>query len=286
MKICAIVLNYRNATCTESSLLSLSGQGLDALLVVDNSDDDSYSSELAVMMERQADFLDYTLHLLKPDGNLGFSRGVNLALSHEAALRCDAILLINNDAVAQPGMVARLASALADADCELAAPTIVDAAGKPQPVLWYQRFFGLLTTRRLPGSFQYLSGCCLMFGRNMLLGGKLFDEEFFMYGEDTQLGWRLKQTDSKVCHLDDAFVRHLGVGSSRQYGIFYEYHTARAHVLLAWKTWHYRIEIPLLLITKTTGLALRAALRSLRSGSMIPLRAFALAWLKQEIHSP
>ena len=286
MKICAIVLNYRNVVCTESSLLSLAGQGLDALLVVDNSDDDSHSSELVAMMERQADRLDFTLHRLKPDGNLGFSRGVNLALNHEAALRCDAILLINNDAVASPGMVARLASALADTDCKLAAPTIVDAAGNPQPVLWYQRFFGLLTTRRLPGAFQYLSGCCLMFRRNMLLDGKLFDEEFFMYGEDTQLGWRLRQTDSKVCHLEDTFVRHPGVGSSRQYGMFYEYHTARAHVLLAWKTWHSRMEIPLLLITKTTGLALRAALRSLRSGSMIPLKAFVLAWQKLEIHSP
>lgn len=286
MKICAIVLNYRNAARTEACLCSLTGEGLDAVLVVDNSADKHAAGELAVVMEWQAVHMGCTLRLLNPGSNLGFARGVNLALNDAVALHCDAFLLINNDAVALPGMLSRLAAALADTGTAMVAPTVVDAAGKPQPMLWYQRFFGLLTARPLPGSFPYLSGCCLLVRRDMLEKGRLFDEDFFMYGEDTLLGWRLACAGTKPLHLDDAFVRHDGVGSSRRGQLFYEYHIARAHVLLALKTWRHPLEMPLLLASKCVGLSLRALWRSLRFRNAIPIKAFFMAWLALDIRVP
>lgn len=286
MKICAIVLNYRNAARTETCLRSLAGQGLDTVLVVDNSADDRAANELAAMIKRQTERIDYTLRLLNPGSNLGFARGVNLAISEAAALQCDAFLLVNNDAVALPGMVARLADALADPGMAMVAPTVSNAAGKPQPMLWYQRFFGLLTTHRLPGSFPYLSGCCLLVRREILEEGRLFDEDFFMYGEDTLLGWRLACAGKKPLCLSDAFVRHDGAGSSRRGQMFYEYHMARAHVLLAMKTWRHPMEIPLLLASKCVGLSLRALWRSLRFGNIAPLKAFFMAWWALDIRVP
>lgn len=286
MKICAIVLNYRDAARTEACLRSLTGEGLDAVLVVDNSSDEHAAGEFAAVLGRQAGHVDCTLRLLNPGSNLGFARGVNLALNDAAALHCDAFLLINNDAVALPGMLARLAAALADTGAAMVAPTVVDAAGKPQPMLWYQRFFGLLTAHPLPGSFPYLSGCCLLVRREMLEEGRLFDEDFFMYGEDTLLGWRLACAGKKPLRLDDAFVRHDGAGSSRRGQLFYEYHMARAHVLLAMKTWRHPFEMPLLLAGKSIGLGLRALWRSLRFGNTIPLKAFFMAWLALDIRVP
>lgn len=286
MKICAIVLNYRDAARTEACMSSLHGQGLDTVLIVDNSADEHATDELAAMLERQKECVDYTPHLLNSGNNLGFARGVNLALNDEAALHCDAFLLINNDAVALSDMVARLAAALADTGAAMVAPTVVDAAGVQQPMLWYQRFFGLLTVRPLPGSFPYLSGCCLLVRREILENGRLFDEDFFMYGEDTRLGWRLACAGKKPLRLDDAFVRHDGAGSSRRGQMFYEYHMARAHVLLAMKTWHHPMEIPLLLASKCVGLSLRALWRSLRFGNIAPLKAFFMAWLALDIRVP
>lgn len=130
MKICAIVLNYRNAARTEACLCSLNGEGLDTVLVVDNSADDRAANELAAMIKRQTERINYTLRLLNPGSNLGFARGVNLAISEAAALQCDAFLLINNDAVALPSMVARLAAALTNGDTVMVAPTVIDAAGR------------------------------------------------------------------------------------------------------------------------------------------------------------
>lgn len=286
MRTCAIVLNYRDAARTEACLCSLNGQGLDTVLVVDNSDDVHAAIELAVIVERQTERMDYSLRLIRPECNLGFARGVNLALNDEATLHCDAFLLINNDAVAIQGMVERLSSRLTDVDHMMVAPTVVDAAGKPQPMLWYQRFFGLLTTRPLPGSFPYLSGCCLLVRREMLEEGKLFDEDFFMYGEDTLLGWRLARAGKKPLRVGDAFVCHDSAGSSRRGQWFYEYHMARAHVLLAMKTLHHPIEAPLLLASKGVGLCLRALWRSLHFGNLVPLKAFFMAWRALNVRVP
>lgn len=286
MKICAIVLNYRDALRTKACLSSLVGQGLDTVLVVDNSADTVAACELAAMVEQLNEQVDYTLHQLDPGSNLGFSRGINLALRDAGALQCDAFLLINNDAVASQGMVAKLAAALATHKLLMVAPTVVDAEGLPQPMLWYQRFFGLLTKRQLPGSFPYLSGCCMLVSHQILKDGRLFDEDFFMYGEDTLLGWRLVRSGEGPLCLGDTFVRHYGAGSSRRGRIFYEYHTARAHILLARKTLLHPLELPLALTCKILGLSLRALWRSLRFGNIVPLRAFFLAWQGRDIRVP
>lgn len=286
MKICAVVLNYRNARQTEACLASLNGQGLEMVQVIDNSALDHYSAELSAMIVRMGSMVDYRLHLVNPGQNLGFARGVNQALSDDVAGHFDAFMLINNDAVALPGMAESLARALVDTGSTMVAPTVIDSTGVVQPMLWYQRFFGLLTTHQLPGSFPYLSGCCLLIRREMLQGGRLFDEDFFMYGEDTLLGWHMTRSGGKAGIAKEAIVCHDSGGSSRQCQLFYEYHTAHAHVLLAIKARRTMLEVPLLLITKFIGLGFRALLRSVRCGNTAPIRAFVLAWFSVKIRTP
>jgi N-acetylglucosaminyl-diphospho-decaprenol L-rhamnosyltransferase len=285
MKLCAIVLNYRDAVRTEACLRSLTNQELDVLLVVDNSADQLCSEELAEMLSRLKGHVNYRLRLLNPGRNLGFARGVNLALCDAEVLQCDAFLLINNDAVASQGMVARLAAALAADKSLVVAPTVVDGVGRPQPMLWYQRFFGLQSKHQLPGSFPYLSGCCMLVRREMLEEGRLFDEDFFMYGEDTLLGWRLARSGKHPLILGNAFVRHAA-GSAPRGLLFYEYHMSRAHVLLAMKTLRHPIEVPLLLVSKGIGLCLRALWRCLRFGNLVPLKAFWMSWREKDIRVP
>lgn len=279
MRICAIVLNYRDAARTLVCLRSLVGQGVDTVLVVDNSADALASSELAAATQRLRESgADFDLHVMTPSGNLGFSRGVNAGLASAHAQHCDLVLLINNDAIATPGMVTKLAERLRHEQAGIAIPTVLTADGTPQPRFWYQRFLGLMTTRPVPGAFPFPSGCCLMFHRALLAEGPLFDEDFFMYGEDVLLGWRLARSGVVTHLIDGAVVHHAGRASAGKHGLFYEYHTARAHVLLAMKTWRAPLEIPLLLATKGAGMLLRATWRTLRWRSITPLLASLLAW--------
>lgn len=285
-RICAVVLNYRNAGLTLTCLRSLRGQGVGRAIVLDNSGDAYAAGELHGALQALRDErCDFDLLTITPSENLGFARGVNAALKAALQENCDRFLLLNNDAVAAPGMVMRLAAAL-DGGCRIAIPTVVADSGVAVPALWYQRYFGCMTSMPLPGSFLFPSGCCVMFDRSLLHAGALFDEAFFMYGEDVLLGWQLSRAGIAVCRVDEAVVRHTGRASSTSRSLFYEYHTARAHVLLGVKTWRFPLEIPLLLIAKCAGLALRAAARSVRGGGLIPLRAFVLAWRKLDMRLP
>lgn len=280
MNSCAIVLNYRNAECTEACLRSLVGQGVRTALVVDNSADTQASVELAAAIQRiQNVRADFDLRVLTPANNLGFSRGVNAALEDERVKACDAFLLINNDAIAAPGMIGKLKLTMDSHHADIVTPVVRSFDGVLQPTLWYQRFFGLLTKQPYPGSFSFPSGCCLMFGKSVLMAGKLLDEDFFMYGEDVLLGWTLRRMGKMAYQVEDAVVYHTGNASSGGKGLFYEYHVARGHLLLALKTRHHWLEIPLLLTAKGCVLLLRAVWRSLRWKSGIPLLAFLLAWL-------
>ena len=289
VEVCVVILDYRGASKTELCLRSLVGQGVKKVLVVDNSADADASRSLAAMVEGlRAEGTDFDLQVINTGTNLGFARGVNFALASDgrSGHPHDAYLLLNNDAIVATGMVSRLAAALTCPGTRMAAPVEVDAAGKLQPMFWYQRYSGLLTTYPLPGSFPYLSGCCLLVQRDMLEDGKLFDEDFFMYGEDMLLGWRLARAGKVLSCVNDAVVRHSSGGSSRQGQFFYEYHMTRAHILLALKTWRSPFEIPLLLVSKSMVLALRALRRCARYGSGVPLLAYILAWFPMKIRVP
>lgn len=284
MRVCAIVLNYCDAARTLACLRSLVGQGVDTALVVDNSADAHASADLAAAMQRLRESgADFDLHIVTPSRNLGFSRGVNAGLHTAHIQDCDLVLLINNDAIATPGMVDKLAEGIRHGQADIAIPTVLTADGMPQPRLWYQRFWGLMTTRPVPGAFPFPSGCCLMFRRELLAKSKLFDEDFFMYGEDVLLGWRLARSGVVPHLVGDAVAHHAGRASAGGHGLFYEYHTARAHVLLAMKTWRSRLEIPLLLATKAVGMLLRATWRSFQRKSVTPLLAFLLGWFPLNI---
>ena len=65
------------------------------------------------------------------------------------------------------------------------------------------------------------SGCCLMARREMLedvkMGDDYFDESFFMYADDTDLGWRARLRGWKTVYAPDAKVYHLHSASSESY---------------------------------------------------------------------
>lgn len=284
LKIGAIVLNYRQAAQTGECLRSLASQNIHLALVVDNSHDEQSASELkAVLEELQEQGLDFKTYIITPMRNLGFSGGVNLACNSYHAENCDAFLLVNNDAIAGKNMVHRLAEALNDEP--LVVPLVLDFSHIPQPAFWYQRFFGLMTHRQTPGAFKFPSGCCLLFQKELLSQGLLLDEHFFMYGEDVLLGWQLSEKGFKNGPklVMDAVVYHQGKSFPDNPTLFYEYHSARAHILLSLKTWHFRLEVPLLLIAKAIGIGSRAVYRALRYKSFTPLLGFLLAWLPLDI---
>ena len=154
--VCAIILDYFGADKTKQSLLSLKGQGLRTVYVLDNSGSQSATAELhrAVAHVSTVD-PGFVIKILSSGKNLGFGRGVNYVLDHDRRSQSphDFYLLLNNDAIAGPGLVSGLLLALKnDPEAVLVAPRVVSSQPGREYGIWYHRYFGLLLSR--PGRFR------------------------------------------------------------------------------------------------------------------------------------
>ncbi|MEY3221026.1 MAG: hypothetical protein RIT27_2383 [Pseudomonadota bacterium] len=278
MKIAAIILNYFGEQKTRNCLISLQKQGLTTVLVLDNSADlDAFRAleEITADLMKKSDF---KLILQSNSSNVGFGKGMNQALQwFETHSPHDFYLLINNDAEADIQMVNKLVNWLNFyPKTIMVSPQIYDK-NQHTIINWYHAPLGLLVKRPIIGSFFYLSGCCLLI-RKELAQQPLFDEDFFMYGEDTELSWRLQKQGNTIESVENAKLYHDGVGSSSKGEAFYEYHMTFAHLLLARKVAHNYLNYLFFLGLRSITLTARALLRSLRYRSLIPLKMLSKAW--------
>jgi hypothetical protein len=69
---------------------------------------------------------------------------------------------------------------------------------------------------RDPRDVDALSGACMVVRREAMDQVGLLDESFFMYSEDTELCFRLKQAGWRVVYWPEARVRHWGGHSTSQ----------------------------------------------------------------------
>ncbi len=274
MAVCAIILDYFGADKTIACLTSLLDQGIDFVFVVDNSGNQQAAAKLQEAMEEFTSVKrPFGIHLLVNPTNMGFGAGMNMALKWlEDNQPYQYYLLINNDAQASPGMLPELLRHMKQNSRLAICAPVIDTGKQILKGFWYQRFSGLMFLHPTIGSFSYLSGCCLLIDHRIINNG-LFDEDFFMYGEDVELSWRMQRSDWHIACIHQAVVRHLGVGSSHQGEFFYEYHVVRGHMLLAKKlaqrAWH----IPFFYLGRLIAISTRLVLRSFRFRSFVPIKA-------------
>jgi hypothetical protein len=237
LRLSIIVVNWNVrellAECLDSIDPSL---GLPAsereIFVVDNASTDGSVEMLA------AEYPEVTL--LANSENLGFGRANNQAY---ARCRGDYVLLLNPDAAALGDALARmlawmeahpragaLGSRLVNFDGSLqrwtggALPTLWNVAchflllGKLLPPRW--RPAPLFLDRDLGAELpvDWVSGACVLL-RRQALGATIFDESYFLYGEDMDLCRRLGESGWEVVYGPFATVRHrLGGSMARQSG--------------------------------------------------------------------
>lgn len=68
-----------------------------------------------------------------------------------------------------------------------------------------------------------------------------FDEQFFMYYEDTDLSFRMKANGGKIMFCPSSVVRHIHTGSSTEWSPFFTYHVYRNKLLFLYKNFNKRL---------------------------------------------
>ena len=230
MKVQAILVNYHCASLTCGAAHSLANEPDLQLDVVDNSVSKTQQAQLRMSLPRNA-------RLLAPAENLGFGRACNLAFESSNS---EFVLLLNPDARLLPGALGTMLSTLRNApDLAAVGPRVYwdDSKRFMMPLstfpsrAWFLR--SCLTERALPfwttlaaRSFRRtalaawqasrpftvdaLSGGHVLLRRNAVTrAGGLFDPDYFMYWEDSDLMYRLKAAGYRLAQDPRAEALHL-----------------------------------------------------------------------------
>jgi N-acetylglucosaminyl-diphospho-decaprenol L-rhamnosyltransferase len=262
----ALTLNYRKRALTAACVRSLLSEGCERILVWDNSEDGGQDAEWL-----SAAFAGNSwVEIVCSPRNLGFAAGVNAGLSHLIAFSpAERVLLINNDATLEPGALDAMNAAMdGPTRPALVAPRVLHN-GVEQGWMYYHRWLGLILGGAWPGTFPYLSGCCLLIDIEQI-DLPLLDEDFFMYGEDVELSYRLGRQGKTQVFEASALIRHVGSAGSGSGTFFYEKQIVSCHFLLAKKLFVSGAQIQVARGLRWGALTARAAWRSLKLRSWIP----------------
>lgn len=218
LAVSVVVVNWNRKDLLRRCLESLARQrgiGFE-VVVVDNGSTDGSLEMLAAEFSHRPEL---PLRLITNTSNLGFCAANNQGI--RAAGAAEFIALLNNDAEAEPGWLAALLSAFTGpSDIGMAASKIL-VYEDPRRIDKVGHLIYPDGQNRGRGSGEYdrgqydqqeevlwPDGCAAMYRRAMLdtIGG--FDEDFFAYADDADLGLRGRIAGWRCLYVPAAVVRH------------------------------------------------------------------------------
>lgn len=236
-RISVIIVNWNGEQFLEQCLNALLTQTVKAheIILVDNA-----SSDASLEIVRRF----ASVRLIELDHNTGFAQGNNLALK-AADASSEWIALLNPDAFADPRWLEMLLGA-AKSKPEYAVfgsklvnatdPTLLDGAGDVYHLsgLVWRMGHGAPTPTSVEQSREVFSACAAaaLYRRSALLEMGGFDEDYFCYVEDVDLGFRLRLAGYRCLYVPSSIVHHIGSGTTGgQHSNFSVYH---GHRNLVW----------------------------------------------------
>jgi GT2 family glycosyltransferase len=224
-----VVVNWNRRELLRACLESLARQTHPSyeVLVVDNGSDDGSAD----MVRSMAESYPVPLSVIANTTNRGFCAANNQGIE---GAQNEFIALLNNDAEADPGWLEALENVIrTHADIGMAAskirvwedPRRIDKCGH---LIWPDgqnrgRGTGQIDTGQFDRVAEVLwpDGCAALYRRAMLEDVGVFDEDFFAYADDAELGLRARLAGWQCLYTPHAEVRHhrgatLGLGSARR----------------------------------------------------------------------
>ncbi len=271
----AVVINYEAGPalreCVRSLLEDTSAGHPPHVVVVDNGSSDGSAADVARSLP--------VVTMLHPGANLGYARAANLGI---AATDAPVVAVCNPDLEVREGAAAALVRRLgSEADLGAVGPMIRNTDGTIYPsarsvprvrdaighgllgLVWRtnpftRRYRQLDADPRRPRDIDWVSGAAVWLRREALATVGGWDERYFMYVEDVDLCWRLRQRGWRVAYEPDAVITHVqgATTAKHPYRMIAEHH--RSLYRFASKRWRgaRRLALP----PAAAFLALRAAL--------------------------
>lgn len=227
MKLTVVIVNYNVKYYVEQCVDSLHRalQGIDAeIVVVDNHSSDGSVDYLSRMEG---------LRVIDAGHNLGFSKANNIAIRQSSA---EYVLLLNPDTFVAEDAIRKMLD-FADSHPKAGGVGVrmhndwgsvanESRRGLPSPMTSFYKMAGLC--RRMPKHHKYgkyymgwlpwdspqkievISGACFLLRRKAIDEVGMLDEDFFMYGEDVDLSYRLLKGGWENWYVPADIVHYKG----------------------------------------------------------------------------
>jgi GT2 family glycosyltransferase len=255
-RVSVVVVTWNGRHLLPACLASLEAQTYPdlELVVVDNGSTDGSAEWLETTWGAR-------IRLLRSSTNLGFAGGNNLGIRAGTGAY---VALLNNDATADPGWVeALVAAAEADPGVGMCASRIylqdgggvLDSAGG---LLLSRDGIGRGRGRLEPDRPEFARGadvllpsaCAALYRRAMLDEVGVFDADFFLYCEDSDLGLRGRLAGWRCRYVPEAVVVHRYSGTAAAYSPLKAFHVERNRIWVVLKCF------PLSLVFASLGYSL------------------------------
>ena len=255
VKLSVVIVNYNVCYFLEQALLSVRraveklGQPVEVFVVDNNSVDGS----VAMMRARFPEFV-----LIANEDNPGFSKGNNQALRRATG---QYQLLLNPDTVVEEDTFRACCDFMdAHPTCGGLGVKMLDGQGKflpeskralPTPAVAFYKMFGLASLfpksrtfgryhlgfldREETHEIEVLSGAFMLLRKAALDQIGLLDEDYFMYGEDIDLSYRLTRGGWKNYYFPGTRIIHYKGESTKRTSVNYVFVFYRAMVIFAQK---------------------------------------------------
>ena len=247
VKLSIIIVNYNTYHLTKQTITSVLTQNNHLsyeIILVDNGSTDGSIEAL------EEDFRDDEhIHMIKNIANLGFSKANNMGIKRS---RGEYILLLNSDTEVKGDCISLCLKQMEEnahlgaLGCKVVLPSgKLDHACKrgfptPKASLYYflklhkynPKKFGQYDALHLGedevGEVDSLTGAFMLMPRRVLDEVGFLDEDFFMYGEDIDLCYRIKEAGYGILYYPEAQIIHYKGGSSkrRRHKVIYDFHQA------------------------------------------------------------
>lgn len=234
MDLSIVIVNWNCHRYTAECIASIHQNPLTAdyeIVVVDNASTDGSAQVLREAYPQ--------IRLIVSEENIGFARANNLGLQHCSGtyvlfLNPDTVIL--SDALDEMYRYISSSDAIGALGCKLLNDdrTVQASCIQRFPTILGEALDSDFLRQRFPGSrmwgtaplfdpagndgveVEMISGACIMAPLAVLrlLGG--FSSDYFMYGEDMDLCYRIRQLGRKVCYLGRAQIVHYGGKSTKQ----------------------------------------------------------------------
>lgn len=264
MEISVVIVSWNTRDLLRDCLASVLREGVEEIVVIDNGSHDGSPD-----MVRQ-EFPQ--VMLLEPGENLGFARANELALP---VCTCRYLMLLNPDTIVLPGAFHKLVRYLEDhPQVGVVGPMLLNDDGTLQPSAcrfpslltefyeWFglrglfpkSRFFGRLYygyQADRPFAADWVIGACMLVRRSVYLQVGGLDGRFFMYGEELDWCYRIRQSGWQIHYVPEAQVIHYGGQSAMKAASpqLVEYFRSRHQFHHKHHSFGYRLAMRLLYIT-------------------------------------